>query len=46
MKSDSNLSHISILIECLSCYHTSSDLETEFDETHAQGIQLVFNGNF
>ena len=46
MKSDSNLSHISILIECLSYYHISSDLETEFDETHAQGIQLVFNGNF
>ena len=46
MKPDSNLSHIPILIKCLSCYHISSDLETEFNEAHAQGIQLVFNGNF
>ena len=46
IKPDSILSHILILIKCVLCYHISSDLETEFGQIHAQGIQLVFNGNF
>ena len=41
IKPDSILSHILILIKCVLCYHISSDLETEFGQIHAQGIQLV-----